>query len=72
MVKLKIHVFQRKNDLKVYPKWEKKVKWIFDCHLYIKQIKVKLVVIKFTYYALIWWDQLVLNNKRNKERLIDS
>jgi hypothetical protein len=43
--------------------------WLSSLH---RQIKVKLVVIKFTYYTLIWWDQLVLNNKRNSERLIDS
>jgi hypothetical protein len=29
------------------------------------------MVIEFTYYALIRWDQLVLSMKRNGERPID-
>jgi hypothetical protein len=31
-----------------------------------------LVVIEFTDYAIIWWDQLVLSKKRNQERVIDT
>jgi hypothetical protein len=34
--------------------WEKKVDLIFDCYGYSEQKKVKLVVIEFTEYALIW------------------
>jgi len=32
---------------------------------------VKLVVIEFTDYAIIWWDQLVMNRGRNHERPIE-
>jgi hypothetical protein len=48
-------------------KWEKKVDWIFDCHSYYEQKKVKLVIIEFTEYALIWWDQIVISRRRNGE-----
>jgi hypothetical protein len=34
--------------------------------------KVKLVVIEFTDYALIWWDQNVINRRRSGERLVVS
>jgi hypothetical protein len=51
--------------------WEKKVDWIFDCHNYLETKKVKLVVIKFTDYALIWWDQNVIS-RRSEERLVAS
>jgi hypothetical protein len=46
-IKLKLHVFQRKNDLKAYLEWGKKVDWIFDYHYYREHKKVKLIVIKF-------------------------
>jgi hypothetical protein len=68
-IKLKIPSFQGKNDLKAYLKWEKKVDWIFYCHSEAK--KVKLVVIEFTDYTLIWWDQNVIC-RRSGERPIAS
>ena len=55
-IKLKIPSFQGKNNLEAYLEWEKKVDWIFDCHSYSEQKKVKLVIIEFMEYALIWWD----------------
>ena len=70
-IKMKIPSFQGKNDLEVYLKWEKKVEFIFDCHNYFEEKKVKLAVIEFTDYALIWWDQLVMNRRRNYERPIE-
>jgi hypothetical protein len=33
---------------------------------------VKLVVIEFIEYKLIWWDQNVIGMRRNGERLIAS
>ncbi|XP_065633623.1 uncharacterized protein LOC136069243 [Quercus suber] len=71
-IKIKIPLFQGKNYLEVYLEWEKKVEFIFECHNYFEEKKVKLVVIKFTYYAIIWWDQLVMNRKRNYERPIET
>jgi hypothetical protein len=32
---------------------------IFECYNYSEDKKVKLVVIEFTDYAIIWWDQLL-------------
>ncbi|RDX79635.1 hypothetical protein CR513_39915, partial [Mucuna pruriens] len=34
--------------------------------------KVKLVVVEFTNYANIWWDQFVINRRRNGERPIHT
>ena len=53
---MKIPSFQGKNDPEVYLEWEKKVEFIFE----------------FTNYAIIWWDQLVMNRRRNYERLIET
>ncbi|XP_050259875.1 uncharacterized protein LOC126704939 [Quercus robur] len=69
---MKIPSFQGKNDLEVYLEWEKKVEFIFECHNYSEEKKVKLVVIEFTNYTLIWWDQLVMNRRRNYERPIET
>jgi len=33
---------------------------------------MKLAVIEFTDYAIIWWDQLVANRKKNQERPIET
>jgi len=48
------------------------VELIFDCHYYSKVNKVKLIVIEYIDYAIIWWDQLVLERRRNEERPIET
>ncbi|RVX02077.1 Transposon Ty3-G Gag-Pol polyprotein [Vitis vinifera] len=69
---MKIPSFQGKNDPEVYLEWEKKVEFIFECHNYSEEKKVKLAVIEFTDYAIIWWDQLVMNRRRNYKRPIET
>jgi len=49
-----------------------KVDWIFNCHSYSEQKKVNLVIIEFTEYALIWWDQIVISRRRNRERPVQT
>jgi hypothetical protein len=51
--------------------WEKKVKFVFDCHQYLEEKKVKLVIVEFTSYVIIWWDQLVIGRRHSGERLVD-
>jgi hypothetical protein len=69
-IKMKILSFQVKNDPEAYLEREKKVELIFECHNYSMERKVKQAFIEFTNYAIIWWDQLVMNKRRNHERLI--
>ncbi|KAH9724620.1 hypothetical protein KPL70_007553 [Citrus sinensis] len=71
-IKLKIHSFQGKNYPEVYLEWEKKVELVFDCHNYFEEKKVKLSAVEFTDYAIIWWDQLVLSRRKNRERPIST
>ncbi|KAH9792721.1 hypothetical protein KPL71_004248 [Citrus sinensis] len=71
-IKLKIPSFQGKNDPEAYLEWEKKVELVFDCHNYSEEKKVKLTTVEFTDYAIIWWDQLVLSRRRNRERPINT
>ncbi|KAH9716907.1 Endonuclease [Citrus sinensis] len=72
-IKLKmIPSFQGKNDPEAYLEWEKKAELVFGCHNYSEEKKVKLAAVEFTNYAIIWWDQLVLSRRRNRERPINT
>jgi hypothetical protein len=71
-IKMKIPSFQGRTDLEVYLEWEKKIDLMFDYHHYSKEKKVKLAVIEFTDYGIIWWDQLVTNRRRNNERPVET
>jgi hypothetical protein len=51
---------------------EKKIELVFDCHNYSEEKKVKLAIIEFTDYAIILWDQLVTNRRRNYEMPIET
>jgi hypothetical protein len=71
-IKMKILSFQGRSDPEAYLEWEKKMEFVFDCHNYSETKKVKLAVIEFSEYAVTWWDQLVINRRRNRERPIDT
>jgi hypothetical protein len=71
-IKMKIPSFQGRSDPEAYLEWEKKMEFVFDCHNYSETKKVKLAVIEFSEYAITWWDQLVTNRRRNRERQIDT
>ena len=64
----------RDNRRARLPKSIRKKRWelVFDCHNYSEEKKVKLAAVEFTDYAIIWWDQLVLNRRRNHERPINT
>ncbi|XP_062089604.1 uncharacterized protein LOC133796139 [Humulus lupulus] len=71
-IKIKIPSFQGKNDPEAYLEWETKIKMVFDCHNYSEIKKVKLAAIEFTDCAIIWWDQLLINRRRNREPPVDT
>ena len=71
-IKMKIPSFQGKNDQESYLEWEKKVELVFDCRNYSELKKVKLAAIELSNYAIIWWDQLLLNMRRNRKCLIET
>ena len=70
--KMKIPSLQEMNDPEAYREWEKNVELVFYCHNYSKNKKVKLVVIEFLDYAIVLWDQLVLNKRRNREPVVET
>jgi len=69
-IKMTIPTFKGKNDPELYLEWERKVEHVFDCDNSSKEKKVKLVVVEFTDYASIWWDQLLTSRRKNGERLL--
>lgn len=71
-IKMKIPPFQGKNDPDIYIEWERKVQLVFYCHNYSEEKKVKLAAVEFTDYAIVWWDQLIMNRRKNYERPIDT
>jgi hypothetical protein len=70
--KMKIPSFQGRSDPEAYLDWEKKMEFVFDCNNYLETKKVKLAVTEFSEYAITWWDQLVINRRRNRKRPINT
>ena len=55
--------FTRKNDVDAYLEWEQKVEMIFNCDKYSDEKKVQIATFEFSGYALIWWNELVRNQR---------
>ena len=45
---------------------------IFDIHRYSEEKKVKLAVVEFTAYVMVWWERLVVERRRNRERSVSK
>jgi hypothetical protein len=45
---------------------------IFDIHRYSEEKKVKLVIVEFTNYVMVWWEILVVERRRNRERPVST
>ena len=45
---------------------------VFNCHNYSNNKKVELAIIEFSDYVIVWWDQLVLNKRRNRESTVET
>ncbi|XP_058006772.1 uncharacterized protein LOC131182140 [Hevea brasiliensis] len=71
-IKMKIPPFQGKANPDAYLEWQRKVDLIFYCHNYSEEKKVKLAVVEFTDYAIVWWDQLLTKRRRNGMRGVET
>lgn len=56
----------------MYLDWEKKLELVFYRHNYLEEKTVKLTIIEFTKYIIIWWDQLAITRRRNYEKAIEN
>ncbi|PKI36924.1 hypothetical protein CRG98_042681, partial [Punica granatum] len=71
-IKMTIPPFQGRNDPDAFIEWERKVELVFDCHNYSEEKKVKLASMEFTDYAIVWYDKLGKERRRNHERPIET
>jgi len=49
-----------------------KIDQLFAFHNYIEEKKLKVATMKFTDYALIWWDQLQKERARYRDLLVNT
>ncbi|XP_071920674.1 uncharacterized protein [Coffea arabica] len=63
-IKMKIPPFQGKSDPDTYLEWESRVELVFDCNNYTDAQKLRLAVVEFTDYAIVWWEQVVTSRRR--------
>ncbi|XP_071928059.1 uncharacterized protein [Coffea arabica] len=63
-IMMKIPPFQGKSDPDTYLEWESRVELVFDCNDYTDAQKLRLAVVEFTDYAIVWWEQVVISRRR--------
>lgn len=59
------------SDLKAYLEYKKDIDLIFDYHNNSEDKMVKITVLEFTDYIIIWWNQVVIC-RRNCEKPIEK
>jgi hypothetical protein len=69
---LRSRFWLERKYFKAYLEWERKVELIFLLSPLLWEKKVKLVVIEFIDYAIIWWDQIILDMIRNRGRPVET
>ncbi|XP_071924800.1 uncharacterized protein [Coffea arabica] len=63
-IKVKIPPFQGKSDPATYLEWESRVELVFDCNDYTDAQKLRLAIVEFTDYAIVWWEQMATSRRR--------
>ncbi|XP_071918755.1 uncharacterized protein [Coffea arabica] len=63
-IKMKIPPFQGKSDPAIYLEWESRVELVFDCNDYTDAQKLRLAIVEFTDYAIVWWEQMATSRRR--------
>ncbi|XP_071909563.1 uncharacterized protein [Coffea arabica] len=53
-IKMQVPPFEGKSDPNAYLEWEKKVELMFNCNDYTEEQQLKLAVMAFSEYAIIW------------------
>ena len=69
---MNIPTFHGRSDQEAYLAWEKKVDFVFNCHNYFEEKKVKIATTAFMGYALVQWNQLVVSKKYCGEKPIST
>ena len=48
------------------------MEFVFYCHNYSENKRVKLAAVEFSDYVIVWWDPLVLNKRRNRKPTVET
>ena len=59
------------SDPNAYVDWEMKIEHVFSSNDYIEEQKVKLAIVEFSNYALVWWNKNQREMMREEWREID-
>jgi hypothetical protein len=52
--------------------WERRIEFTFDCYEYSDTKKVKLTILGFTNYTLVWWEQNMTHRRRMGENIVTT
>lgn len=53
-LKIQVPAFKGKSDPEAYLEWEGRIEMVFDFYDYSEEQKVKVAIVEFTDYALVW------------------
>lgn len=71
-IKLKAPVYAGKVDPEAYLDWEKRMDHIFEYYNHPGPKRVALAVAQLTDNALVWWDRVTTDRRRNQLRQLES
>ncbi|MGK4277551.1 hypothetical protein, partial [Escherichia coli] len=63
-VKLQVPSFQGKSNPEEFLEWLKRTEMIFEYYEYPDHLRLRLAVIEFSGYALVWWEQVTIDRRR--------
>jgi hypothetical protein len=69
-LKLKILPFTGSSLPEEFLEWIQKVEKVFEWYEYSEEKKCKVVALEFTDYALLWWENLKIQRRRDGEEEI--
>jgi len=71
-IKLNVHHFKCRSNPDTYLDWEMKIEHVFSCNDYTEEQKVKLAIVEFSDYALVWWNKNQREILREEGQEIDT
>jgi len=71
-LKLKIPPFRGSSSPEEYLEWIQKVEKVFEWYEYSEERKCKVGALEFTDYALLWWENLKIQRRRDGEEEITT
>ncbi|CAL1380578.1 unnamed protein product [Linum trigynum] len=71
-IMVNIPSFIGSTNPEAYLDWERKMELIFDYNNYSERKKVQVAALEFTDYAIVWWDQVSMRRRKNRQPPIET